>query len=122
MTIWYAISGFAFVWAALGLAISGFLIARMIGGVLPLLTDAKSQVQDLGDLAANTVGRASDTMELVELRVSQAMGQATQAGTAVSKQAVGVGGVLAGVFLASRIAGLLRNQLSPKRKSRRKRR
>src|SRR5215468_9135419 len=96
-TYWYVISGIAFTVATLCLIFSAYFIVRIVEAFLPLLTDTRNQIQDLGDLAANTVGRASETMELIELRVSQTMGQATQAGKAATHQALGLGTALAGL-------------------------
>jgi hypothetical protein len=106
---WYVISGIAFGLATLCLLVSGYIFARILGQILPLLSETHNQIQDLGDLSANTVGRASETMELVEMRVSQTMGQATQAGKAATQQALGVGTALAGLYMAARLMGLVRN-------------
>ena len=51
-------------------------------------------------------------MDLVELRVSQTMGSAVQAGVSVRKQALSVGTALAGVYMATRVISALRQQFS----------
>jgi len=121
-TVWVWVSGFAFLIASLCLLLSAYYLWRIARNVLPLLEDTRTQVQDLGDLAANTVGRANDAMELVELRVSQTMGQAAQAGEDMTRQAIGVGSVLAGLYAAARIAQTLRGYFGVSRKRARRRR
>jgi hypothetical protein len=105
---WFWVSGLALLGGIVWLAVSGWVGYRLFTELLPLLTETRNQVQDLGDLAANTVGRASDTMDIVEMRVSETMGQATQAGVSVTKQALGVGSALAVVYMVSRGISLLR--------------
>lgn len=118
------ISTCAFVSGIVWLVVSVFTVARLALRVTPLLTETKDNIQDLGDLSANAVGRVSDTMDLVELRVSQAMGNAAQGGTSAAKQALSVGTALAGLYMASRVMGTLRSQFRPSKpgKTRRKRR
>ena len=106
--IWFGISGFAFIMASLSLLVALFVLSSILRVVLGILDDTQNQITDLGDIAANAVGRAAETMELVELRVGQAMGQATQGSLVVKSQAAGVGGALAGLFIASRVATMLR--------------
>ncbi len=103
-------STIAFVSGIVWMLASAGALAALMGRLLPLLTETRDNIQELGDLSANTVGRAADTMELVELRVSQAMGSATQAGVSVRKQALGVGTALAGLYMATRVIGALRQQ------------
>jgi hypothetical protein len=107
---WFLASGLAFCFGIVWLAVSSWVGYQLLRELLPLLSDTRHQIQDLGDLAANTVGRASDTMEIVEMRVSETMGQATQAGVSVTKQALGFGSALAGLYMISRVASLLRGQ------------
>ena len=110
-TFFIIVSTFSFVSGILWLVVSACGLARLVSRVMPLLTETHDNIQDLGNLSANTVGRVSDTMELVELRVSQAMGNAAQGGKSVTKQALGVGTALAGLYMASRVVGVLRGQL-----------
>ena len=113
---WQWISGIAFLFATLYLLTSATIILLIVGRLSPLLADTKNQIQDLGDLATNTVARTADTMEIVENRVSQAMGQATLAGKDATRQALGLGTVLAGVYVVSRFVQTLRSHLKPSRK------
>ena len=115
-TFWFGLSGFAFLCATLAFVISLFLVAQIARVVFPLLDETRDQIQDLGDLAANTVGRASESMDLVELRVSQAMGQAAQGSAAATQQAMGVGSVLAGIYVVSRLASLIRGTVHRRRR------
>ncbi len=105
---WWFVTAIFFGFGILFCLISAGIFWSLGRAVTPVLTETQHQLQDLGDLAANTVGRAADTVDIVELRVSQAMGQAVQAGGTVRQQALGVGAVLAGVFVAVRIARSLR--------------
>jgi hypothetical protein len=114
-SFWLGLTAVFFAFGLLFLLVSAFVFFRIGGQVLPLLADTQHQIQDLGDLAANTVGRAADTAEIVELRVTQAMGQAVDAGNTVRHQALGVGAALAGLYIATRIARTLRH---PKRRRR----
>lgn len=100
----------AFVSGIVWMLVSAGVLSALAGRLLPLLTETRDNIQELGDLSANTVGRAADTMELVEMRVSQAMGGATQAGASVGKRALGVGTALAGLYMATRVIGALRAQ------------
>ena len=106
--VWLGISCAAFVSAILYLLISMFVVWRLTGSVVPLLTETRKQIQDLGDLAANTIGQAEDTMEIIEVRTSQTMGQATLAGRAATRQALGLGTILAGLYVVARFAQNLR--------------
>ena len=103
-------SAFAFFMAIVWLIVSSAGLFTLIVRIIPLLTETKDNIQDLGDLTANTVGRASDTMDLVELRVSQAMGSAAEAGSSVTKQALSVGTLLVSAYMAVRIVGMLYSQ------------
>ncbi len=93
---------------------------RILSQLLPLLDDTRNQVQDLGDLAASTVGYASDTMDIVENRVTQAMDQASSSGKAAASQALGVGTTLTGLYMASRLVGLVRKTWQSKQRSRKR--
>lgn len=118
---WFWISLVAFILAIGLFLVSGFVLARILSQVLPLLDDTKNQVQDLGDLAASTVGHASETMDIVETRVSQAMGQAAISGKAAGQQALGVGTALAGLYMATRLVGTLRGMWESKHKQEKRR-
>ena len=120
--MWFYVSGLAFVCGVVWLTVSSWAGAQLLVQILALLTDTRRQVQDLGDLAANTVGRASDTMDLVEARVSEAMGQATQGGTAANRSVVGVGATIAFVYMLSRAVALLRGQTKTDRRRARRHR
>ena len=115
-TYWYVLSFIAFAAATAAYLISLVIMGQFARVILPLLDETRDQIQDLGDLAANTVGRASESMDLVELRVSQAMGEAAQGSAAATNQAMGVGSVLAGIYVVSRLANLLRGTFRKKRR------
>ncbi len=105
---WFWISLGAFVCATALLLFSGFVLMRILSQILPLLDDTRNQVQDLGDLAADTMGHASETLDIIETRVSQTMGQAALSGKAAASQALGVGTALSGLYMATRVFGEVR--------------
>src|SRR5947209_2608071 len=117
---WFWISLIAFSCATALFLVSGFVLFRILSQILPLLDDTRNQVQDLGDLAASTVGHASETMEIVETRVSQAMGQAALSGKAAANQALGVGTALTGLYMATRLVGAIRKVWQSKQKEARR--
>jgi hypothetical protein len=114
---WFWISLAAFICAIVVFVVSGFVLMRILSQLLPLLDDTRNQVQDLGDLAAATVGHASETMDIVETRVSQAMGQAAISGKAAASQAMGVGTALTGLYMATRLVSAVRKAWSSKHSS-----
>ena len=93
---------------------------RILSQILPLLDDTRNQVQDLGDLAASTMGHASDTLDIIETRVSQTMGQAALSGKAAAGQALGVGTALSGLYMATRVFGEVRKLWKAKAHSHKK--
>ena len=111
---WYIVSSFAFVCAILALVATGFVFLSVLGKLTPLLQDTHDEILDLGDLAANTVGHASDTLDIIEQRVSETMGQAEIGAKSATNQVVGVGTALAGLYLASRFLGMLRGAVKTK--------
>jgi uncharacterized BrkB/YihY/UPF0761 family membrane protein len=121
-TGWYLFSCVAFACATMALLASGFVFLSMLGKLAPLLQDTHNEILDLGDIAANTVGHASDTLDLVEQRVSETMGQAELGAKSARTQVVGVGSALAGLYLASRFIGMLRSAVKPKHRRKHARR
>lgn len=118
---WFWISLGAFVLAIVMLLVSGFVLVRILGALLPLLDETRNQVLDLGDIAVGTLGHASDTMDIVEARVSQTMGQAAISGKEAASQAMGVGTALTGIYMASRVVGTVRKMWEKKQKSNKRR-
>lgn len=110
ITVAFFASGFAF------MLLSAYAFLRIGEEITPLLAETQRQLQDLGDLAANTVGRAAETADIVEMRVSQAMGQAVEAGGTVRRQTLGVGLAVAGLYVVTHI---LRSRRKPSRRRRR---
>lgn len=119
-TAWFVVTGICYGACIVGICFAAFALFRIFSVVLPLLQETRQNIQDLGDISASAVGRASETMDLVENRVSQTMGQATQAGVSVTQQAMGVGTLLAGIYMASRAASLLPGKLGGKKRRARK--
>jgi len=117
---WFGISAFALVCGIALLLVSGFVLARILGQVLPMLDETRNQVQDLGDLAAGTVGHAAQTMDILEARVSQTMGAVQVSGKAAANQALGVGTALSGIYLVVKLAGAIRSMFQAKQKAAKK--
>ena len=112
---WYILSTVAFICAILALGATGFVFVSLVSKLSPLLQDTYDEILDLGDIAATTVGHASDTLDIVEQRVSETMGQAEIGAKSASNQVIGIGSALAGIYMVSRCIGMLRG--TAKRKS-----
>lgn len=106
MMVFWGFSAAACVVGAVGLLITIVLGAIVWQGLSPLLMETRSQIQDLGDLAAETTGKAADTVAIVEKRASEMMGEASAGGASVARQAVNVGSVLAAGYALVRVAQL----------------
>ena len=113
---WYVVSTIAFLCATLALLTAGFVFLSILGRLTPLLQDTHDEILDLGDIAANTVGHASDTLDIVEQRVSETLRQAEIGAKSATNQVVGVGTALAGIYLVSRFIGMLRGAAKPRPK------
>jgi len=107
---WYVLSSAAFIIAMVGMMVAFFVFGSILRQVCPLLTETRQHIQDLGDATVETVGHASDTMDLVESRVSQTMEQAELAGAATGRLAQNFGPALAGGFLAVYLIKLVRKR------------
>lgn len=105
---WIWLSGAMFVFGIVYLVVSGAVFAALGRAVTPLLGELKTSIQELGDQTTNTIGSAAETMDLVEARVTASARQAVEAGATVREQTVGVGLVMAGVYVATRIVALFR--------------
>lgn len=119
---WFWITGAFCLFGVIYLLVSGACFMMLGGAVLPVLAETRRQVQDLGDLAANTTSRASETMDIVEGRVSEALGQAAAAGKDATRQAFSIGTVVAGIYVATRLFGEFRSKFSTGTRKRRRRR
>lgn len=121
-SFWVWLSAFAFFLASTWL-ITSFIVFFLIRNRLGLvLDDLRKGIGELGDTATHTVTRASLTMDMVEQRVGQAMSQANTGSAVAGRQSVGVGTVLTGLYLASRVVGMLRGKAKTKTKKRGRRR
>jgi len=78
--------------------------------VPPLLTDTRQHIQDLGDVTVESVGRASDTIELIENCVCHTMEQVELAGNQTGRSAQTYAPALAGGFLAIYLIKLVLNR------------
>lgn len=105
---WFYLSGLAFLSGILWLLISAWVGARIIGKLLPMLDESQREIQQLGDLAANTLNSATDTMDLVEERIEATLGQAARGGREANGPALTAGVAVAGIYLATRILPMLR--------------
>ncbi len=111
---WYILSTVAFCCAIMALFATGFVFLSVLGKLAPLLEETHDEILDLGDIAATTVGHASDTLDIVEQRISETMDQAEIGAKSASTQVIGVGTALAGIYLVSRFVGMLRGAAKPK--------
>ena len=105
---WYILSTIAFSIAIAGMVVALFVLGSILGKIIPLLTQTRQHIQELGDLSADTLNHASETMDVVEQRVSQTMRQTTLAGKAVGLQAQSFGSALAGGYFLIRILKMVR--------------
>jgi hypothetical protein len=119
---WFGVSFAAFACGIVLFLVSGFILLRILSQVLPMLDETRNQVQDLGDIAAGTVGHASETMDILESRVAQTMGQVSVSGKAAANQALGVGTAISGIYLAAKLVGSLRSMFQAKQRAAKKRR
>lgn len=114
--VWWYVTGAGFVTGILFLLVSsavGFLILNQL---IPLLSDVKRSVQDLGDITAHTMGSVSDTLELAELRITQATEQAAHAGISTSHRSGGIGIALAVLMMTSKLIGSIHKPKKKRRK------
>lgn len=117
--LWVSLSAVAFFVASLWLIVSLFVFAQILRRLFPLIDDLRGNVVEMGDLASHTVTQASLTMDMVEQRVSQAMSQANAGSALATKQSVGVGTLLTGLYIASRVASMVRGKSKPQKSKRR---
>ncbi|HLJ57365.1 MAG TPA: hypothetical protein VKT77_20170 [Chthonomonadaceae bacterium] len=113
---WFWLSFTAFVLASAALLVAGYVLLRIVGQLLPLLDQTKHEMIDLGDLASDTMGHASETMDIIEARVEHTLGQAEVSGRATAGQALSVGTALTGIYMASRALGAVRGVFAAKKR------
>ena len=115
--LWVTFSALAFGMASLWLLASLFVFVQVLRRLFPLIDDLRGNVVEIGDIATHTVTRASLTMDMVEQRVGQAMAQANTGSAIATRQSVGIGTVLTGLYIASRVASMVRGKSKkPKRR------
>lgn len=113
---WYFFSSVALFFAIVALLTTGFVFFSLLGKLSPLLQDTHDEILELGDIAAATVGHASDTLDLVEQRVNETLTQAEVGAQSAKTQVIGIGTAIAGIYLTARFIGMLRGDSKPKRK------
>jgi hypothetical protein len=118
---WFGISAAALLCGTVLLIVSGLVLTRILGQIIPLLDETRNQVQDLGDLAAGTVGHAAETMDILDRRVAETMGQVNISGKAAANQALGVGTALSGIYLVVKLGGAIKSMFQAKQKAAKKR-
>jgi len=105
---WFVITGLAFCAGILWLIVSGWIGVQLLLQLLPLLSDTRHQIQELGLLAAHTVDRASATMDLVEASASETLERANEGGAAANRSVVSLAAVVAGIYMVSRFVSTVR--------------
>lgn len=118
---WIWLSFLAFLMASIWLLVSMFVFVQVLRQLFPMMDKLRGNVKEIGDLATHTVSRASLTMDMVEQRVGQAMAQANTGSVEATRQSVGIGTVLTGLYIASRVVGMVRGHRKPQKKSKRRR-
>jgi hypothetical protein len=116
---WVWLSAFAFLSASVWLIVSFCVFRSILNRLNPVFDELTASVAELGNTASHAVSRASLTMDMVEQRVGQAMSQANTGSAVASRQSIGIGTVLTGLYLATRVAGMLRGKAKTKKKRRR---
>jgi|SRR5579871_1291414 len=107
---WFGLSTVAFVLATVALLISAFVLTGILARILPLLSDTRREISELGEMASETVTHAASTMDIIETRVTETMGNAAAASKGSTRQVIGVGAALAGTVLITRFLKLLRGK------------
>lgn len=119
--LWVGLSALAFGLASLWLSVSLYVFVQVLRRLGLLMDDLRGNVKEVGDLATHTVTRASLTMDMVEQRVGQAMAQANTGAAEATRQSVGVGTILTGIYIASRVVGMVRGNRKPQKRAKRRR-
>ena len=107
-TWWIVISGIYFL-------LSVIWSAAVIGGaivvtkkLLPILTEAKTQVRRVSGQAKAVAAKASNTADIVHAQTQNLLGNANTTGNLVTAQARTVGAALTGVLVAARVIKFVR--------------
>ncbi len=79
--------------------------------ISPLLTEAKSQVKQVGDKATDITTTAKDTVQKVHDRADQILGTAEQASSQVTQRIGAASAALTAVFVVLRIAAFARGMM-----------
>lgn len=76
--------------------------------VMPIVTEARGQVQRIGEQAKSVASKASGTAELVHVQTQKLLGTANNAGSLVTTQARNVGAAITGVMIVARVVTFVR--------------
>ncbi|HLK55741.1 MAG TPA: hypothetical protein VKU00_04215 [Chthonomonadaceae bacterium] len=107
-TYWLWVSGIYFVISILwsiGLTVGMILLIKK---TLPILTEARMQVNRIGGQAKSIAAKASNTASIVHAQTQNLLGNAQSAGSMVTRQAGAVGAALTGLLIASRVVNFVR--------------
>ena len=105
---WLWASGIYFVISILWSIILTVGMIVLVKKTIPILTEARMQVNRVSEQAKGIAAKASHTAELVQTQTRNLLGNAQSAGGMVTRQARTVGAALTGVLIASRVVSFVR--------------
>ncbi len=76
--------------------------------VMPIVTEAKTQVRRVTDQAKSVAAKVSSTADIVHAQTQNLLGNASSTGNMVTRQARTVGAALTGVLVAARVINFVR--------------
>ncbi len=76
--------------------------------VMPVLTEARTQVKRVSNQAKGVAMKASNTANIVHVHTQNLLGNANSTGFQVTSKARGVGAALTGVLVAARVMNFVR--------------
>ena len=76
--------------------------------VMPIVTEAKTQVRRVTDQAKSVAAKVSNTADIVHAQTQNLIGNASSAGNQVTRQARTVGAALTGILVAARVINFVR--------------
>ncbi len=107
-TYWVVASAIYFIisiiWSVVLVAGMLFLYKK----VMPVLTEARSQVKRVSTQAKGVAMKASNTANIVHVHTQNLLGNANSAGFMVTSKARSVGAALTGVLVAARVMNFVR--------------
>jgi hypothetical protein len=107
-TWWLVISFLYFlvsiIWSAV-LVVGMFMLYKK---VMPVLTEARTQVKRVSNQAKGVAMKASNTANIVHVHTQNLLGNANSTGFQVTSKARSIGAALTGVLVAARVMNFVR--------------